>query len=172
MVTNSVMTRLNTRLRPVKSYKHIIDTQGGLVANGQQNFSLIEAVDNPVLANRQEVETASTVSSIYLKVECYATGTAALANCYMAVMKNPGANLTPPSTNGIGITDEKKFVIHQEMVMLEKNSTGNPRTLFRGVIRIPRGYKRFGTKDLLQLSLKSIGTTADFCFQCIYKEFR
>ncbi len=166
------MTRLQTRLRPVKSYKHIIDTQGGLIANGQQNFNLIKAVDGPILANREEVDVASTVSSIYLKVEVYATSTASLANCYMAVMKNPGGNLTPPSTNGIGITDEKKFVIHQEMVMMEKNTTGNPRTLFRGVIRIPRGYKRFGQADLLQLSLKSIGTTADFCFQCIYKEFR
>ncbi len=168
----SVMTRLQTRLRPVKSYKHIIDQQGGLVANGQQNFDIIKAADLPTLADREEVETASTVSSIYLKVECYATGTAALANCYMAVMKNPGGNLTPPSTNGIGITDLKKFVIHQEMVMLEKNSTGNPRTLFRGVIRIPRGYRRFGANDTLVLSIKSIGTTADFCFQCIYKEFR
>ncbi len=167
-----VVTRYNRSIRPVQSIKHIVDTQGGLLVGTRQNIPLIEANDAPVVANRTQVITGSTVNAIYLRVEVYATSTAALANCYMHVMKNPGGNLTNVDGNVVGASDIKKFVIHQEMVMLEKNTTGLPRTLFAGVIRIPRGYKRMGTNDALQLVLFTPGVTVDFCVQCIYKEFR
>ncbi len=133
---------------------------------------LIETVDAPVLANVTECETGSKVNGIYLKVEAYATSTAALANFYMAVFKNPGNNLTNPAANTVGSNDNKRFVIHQEMVMMEKNTTGNPRTVFNGVVVIPRGYRRNGPADQLKLILLSPGVSADFCVQCHYKEFR
>ncbi len=90
----------------------------------------------------------------------------------MIIMKNPGNNLVTPTPNAVGGNDNKKFVIHQEMVMLEKNTTGLPRTLFKGVISIPRGYRRFGQDDILVIALLSPGVNVDFCIQCIYKEFR
>jgi len=164
--------RNRNRLRPVNSLKHVVDIQGGLVLAVRQVLELVKAVDAPVAANVAEIETAAVVNSIYLKVECYATSTAALANCYMYVVKNPGDNLASFDGNVIGASDIKKFVIHQEMVMLEKNTTGLPRTLFKGVIRIPRGYRRFGVKDELQLVLFAPGVNCDFCVQCIYKEYR
>ncbi len=160
------------RLRPVHSIKHVVDLQGGLVAGTQLDSDLIEAVDSPTLATTDRVETGSTVNSIFLKCEVYATSTAALANCYMMIWKNPGGNITAPACNAVGADDDKRFVIHQEMVMMEKNTTGNPRTLFHGVIKIPRGYKRFGINDKLQISLLSTGVNADFCFESIYKELR
>ncbi len=162
----------NRSIRPVQSIKHIVDIQGGLVAGTKTVNTLVIADDNPDNANVSEVVTGSTVNSIYLKVEVYATNTAALANAYMYVIKNPGDNLTLVNGNVVGASDIKKFVIHQEMVMMEKNTTGNPRTLFVGVIKLPRGYRRMGTDDKLQLVLFTGGTTADFCFQCIFKEYR
>ncbi len=165
------MTRF-TRLRPVKSYKHVVDVQGALVAGTQVNTVLIDAVDAPVLANVDEVETASTVGSIYLKVEGYATSAAALSNLYMVIMKNPSNAVATPAANAIGSSDVKKFIIHQEMVMLQQVDKGNPRTLFKGVIRIPRGYRRFGQDDALILGLLSPGVSVFFCIQCIFKEFR
>ncbi len=167
-----LMSFRRNRLRPVNSLKHVIDIQGGLVAGSRQNFNLVQTVDAPILANVAECETASVVNSVYLKVECYATSTGALANCYMIIMKNGGGNLATPNGNAVGVSDNKKFVIHQEMVMLEKNTTGLPRILFKGVIRIPRGYRRNGTNDLLQISMFSPGITVDFCIECIYKELR
>jgi len=161
-----------SRLRPVNSIKHIVDQQGGLVIGTRQTVVLVKAVDAPVLANANEVETSSIVNSMFLKVECYATSTAALANCYMYVAKNPGANLNTVNGNVVGSSDIKKFVIHQEMVMLEKNTTGLPRILFKGVIKLPRGYRRMGTKDEVQLLLYSPGVTVDFCVEAIYKEYR
>ncbi len=162
-----------TRLRPVKSIKHIVDKQGGLVAGTQVAESLVDAVDAPIhTANPQQVETGSTVGSIFLNVQVAATGTAALANVYMAVFKNPGNNVPAPTANDIGNSDKRKFIIHQEMIMTEKNTTAIPRTLFKGVIRIPRGYKRFGADDILQLLLLAPGVNFDYCVQCIYKEYQ
>ncbi len=133
---------------------------------------LFVAVDAPVLANTFEVQTGSTINGIYLHVEIVATSSAALPNVYMAITKNPGFNLTFPNANVIGSNDNKKYVIHQSMVMLQKQTGSNPRVLFDGVIVIPRGYKRFGPADRLQILLFSPGVTFDFCYQAHYKEFR
>ncbi len=160
------------RLRPVKSYKHVIDIQGGLVAGAQLNSILADAVDAPILTGTASVEVASTIRAIYLKVEAYATTAVALSNIYMTVMKNPSNALTAPAPNAVGASDVKKQIIHQEMVMMQQVAEGNPRTLFKGVIRIPRGYQRMGQDDTLLLSLLSPGVAAFFCIQCIYKEFR
>ncbi len=161
------------QLRPVHRIKHVVDRQASTVAGTALDTSLIIATDTPVLAQTDEVETASTVHGIYLRVEIVNTGTTGvLANAYMLVFKNPGGNLTLPAANAVGINDNKKYVIHQEMVMLQMVDNSNPRTLFNGVIVIPRGYKRFGINDSLVVRVFSPGVELNICIQCHYKEFR
>ncbi len=164
--------RLGQSLRPVHRIKHVIDVQGGAVIGVPRSDTLILAVDAPVLANRTEVETGSKVNGIYLRVEINATTSAALSNAYMMVAKNPGGNLGFPNPNAVGANDNKRYVIHQEMVMLQQQSGSNPRTLFNGVIAIPRGYRRFGPNDTLIVNTFSPGVTLNVCIQCHYKEFR
>ncbi len=168
------MARFRSRnnLRPVNRIKHVVDIQIGTIAGTSTNQTLIAAKDAPVLADNEDVVTGSTVNAVYLKVEAYATSAGALANLYMIVTKNPGQEIVVPPPNAVGVSDAKRYVIHQEMVMLERSVNGNPRTLFNGVIVIPRGYRRFGPNDLLQVSLLSPGVSTDLCFQCHYKEFR
>ncbi len=162
------------RLRPVHRIKHVVDAQGS-VDHLQSVTDVINTVDAPVLATTNQVETASTVHGIYLRLEALHSAGVGLPNFYMIVMKNPGANISVPQANAVGGTDEKRFVIHQEMVMLSGDAgNGLPRTIFNGVIKIPKGYKRFGPKDKLQVAVRA-GTTDmdfDFCLQCHYKEFR
>ncbi len=164
--------RFQNRLRPVNRIKHVFDQQAGAVAGASATFNLVTASDNPALANPTEVETGSTVNGIFLKVEVNATSSAALSNAYMMIMKNVGGNLVFPNANVIGINDNKRFVIHQEMVMMQQVTNSNPRTLFVGVIAIPRGYRRFGPNDLLQIQIFSPGVNLNLCMQCHYKEFR
>ncbi len=164
--------RSNNRLRPINRIKHVFDSQLGVALGVVTSRNIITANDNPALANTAEVETGSTVNGIYLKVEAYATTSGALSNLYMIVFKNPGGNIGVPAPNLVGANDNKRFVIHQEMVMLQKEINGNPRTLFNGVIVIPRGYRRFGPNDILSLSFLSPGVNVDLCLQVHYKEFR
>ncbi len=171
------MARFRRSLRPVNRIKHVIDSQQGLVVGTKIEITVILASDTPDLATTNEVQTGSTVNGIFLVVEAYATSSAALSNLYLAVWKNPGGNITLPNGNAIGADDNKRFSIHQEMVMLQKEPSadslgGNPRTVFKGVIALPRGYRRFAPNDSLIVTLFTPGVTAEICLQCHYKEFR
>ncbi len=159
-------------LRPVNRIKHVVDKQGGVLLGVVDNTILAQAVDSPVLTNTADVITGSKINGIYLKVEINATTSAALANVYMLVGKNPGNNLSMPNPNSVGSNDNKRFVIHQEMVMLQQVTNSNPRTLFNGVIALPRGYRRFGPQDNLILRVLAPGVNINLCVQCHYKEFR
>ncbi len=159
-------------LRPVQRIKHVIDTQIGINGGTNHTANLILASDTPALASVEQVQTGSTVHGIYLKVEVYAVTAGSLSNCYLSISKNPGGNLTIPNPNSVGSSDNKKYVIHQEMIMLERQVNGNPRTLFNGVIKIPKGYKRFGPNDGLEIKIRPPGVNIDACYQCHYKEFR
>ncbi len=168
------MARFRSRnlLRPINRIKHVIDAQAGLAAGAQAQHILVLASDTPDLATTNEVQTGSTVNAIYLKLEATATSSAALPNFYMMVYKNPGGNIPGFSPATVGSNDNKRFVIHQEMIMFQKQSGSNPRTVFNGVIILPKGYRRFAPNDELDLRVQSPGVTVDYCLQCHYKEFR
>ncbi len=169
---NRFQPRRGLRLRPINRIKHVVDIQSALTAGQTEEQSIISSVDAPVQTNVKEVQTGSTVNGIYLKVEVVPTSSAALPNFYLLVAKNPGANLALPNANAVGVNDNKRFVIHQEMVMMQKQTNGNPRTVFNGVIIIPRGYRRFGPQDVLVIRVTSPGVSVDYCVQCHFKEFR
>ncbi len=162
-------------LRPVNRIKHVVDKQAGVALGVTDITNLINTFDNPTLAGSSDVMTGSKVHGFYLKVEVSATSGTALANVYMYIWKNPGGNLVSPAANAVGVSDNKKYVIHQEMIMLQKfdaDVAANPRVLFNGVVRIPRGYQRNGPNDIIQLVVLPPGGNIDLCIQCHYKEFR
>ncbi len=166
-------SRSNLRLRPVNRIKHVVDKQAGTALGVVNVTNLAAATDTPTLAATASVETGCTINGIYLKVEVVNDGaTGVLPNAYLMVAKNPGGNLVIPNPNVVGASDNKRFVIHQEMVMLQAIENSNPRTLFNGVIAIPRGYRRFAPNDTLVLSIFSPGVALNLCIQCHYKEFR
>ncbi len=170
-----VFRRFNRNsLRPVNRIKHVIDVQGAIAATAGTNVTLVLASDTPDLATTNEVQTGSTVNGIYLHVEAIKTSATAdtLANVYLAVFKNPGGNITNPTINAVGASDDKRYVIHQEMIMLSQIENSNPRIVFNGVIAIPKGYRRFGPNDSLIARLLSPGVDVNFCVQAHYKEFR
>ncbi len=174
MIHLVIVPRFRSRnmLRPVNRIKHVIDVQSAIVAGTAENQDLINTVDTPTLANTKDVETGSTVNGIYLKVEVVATTSAALSNVYLIVWKNPGGNLSSPAPNAIGSSDNKRFVIHQEMLMMQQQDNSNPRTLFNGVIGIPKGYRRNAPNDRLIFRILAPGVNINYCLQCHYKEFR
>ncbi len=170
-----VFSRRSLRLRPITTIKHVIDNQGGLVAGTPAKVNIASAVDAPTLATANQVEVSSHINALFLNVQVAATATAALANVYMILYGNPGANIDDaniPNANVVGTSDFKKMVFHQEMIMTEKNTTAIPRTLFKGVILLPRKFRRMGIGDKIAIQLFSPGVNFDYCFQCIFKEIR
>ncbi len=174
--------RRGASIRPVQSIKHIVDTNGSITAAVQSVTPIINTQRNPDYdINPADCEIGSTVNSIFLRVEVVAIIAAGgVDNIYMAVVKNPGLNLTFPKGDQMGGDKNRKYIIHQEMLMTGQ-AGGNPgssniaRTLFKGVIRIPRGYKRNGLDDQLQVLLSHRAGEAsqktNFCVEAIYKEY-
>ncbi len=174
-----VFRRRQSGLHPVNRIKHVVDKQASTTAGTAINTNIISTVDAPVLSDTDGVETGSTVNGIYARVEISATSSAAIANVYMIVGKSVAGDIVLPAANAVGASDNKRFVIHQEMVMLQKNQNiaaselgGNPRTLFNGVIVFPRGMRRCAPNDIWQLNILSPGVNIDACMQIHYKEFR
>ncbi len=170
-----VFRRRAMALRPVQRIKHISDQSATLAAATVLTLAVVIAKDAPVTSAEEEVALGSTVHGIYLKAVVASnqvTEAGAIPNVYMIVMKNPGNNLSTPSPNAVGAADTKKYVIHQEMVMLENQVSGNPTTIFSGVIKIPKGYKRFGVNDRLTITFLSPAVDISLCIQAIYKEFK
>ncbi len=162
-------------MRPIHRIKHVVDSSAVLASGTQLPIPLVTTKDAPVLANVTEVETGAKVNGVYLRVEVIANENIALGvigNCYLAIVKNVGGNLTFPNANAVGSSDNKRFVIHQEMLMLNGVGQGNPRVLFNGVIAIPKGYRRFGPNDTLDVLILAPLLNIMLCVQCHYKEFR
>ncbi len=166
--------RRGNYLRPVNTLKHVIDQQAGIAIDAQQIFELAEGVDAPVHTSASDqVNIGSHVKSFFLNVQVAPTSAGALSNIYMYVFGNPGGNVvTVPNGNVIGTSDFRKMVFHQEMMMTTKDVNTDARTLFRGVIKVPRKFARIGAKDKLSIAFYSPGVTWDLCFQSIYKEIR
>ncbi len=170
------MARFNRSLRPIHRIKHVVDAEGGTTGGTVSVIDLIITVDAPVQANTNQCETGSKVNGFYLRVEVLHSSGVGRSNMYLMIYKNVGNNITGsrPSPDLVGIEANKRYVIHQEMIMMNGDAgNGQPRVLFNGVIKIPKGYIRNGPEDRLQCVLLTKGAVdADFCLQCHYKEFR
>ncbi len=168
-------------VRPVQSLKHVVDTSGIITGSVESVTDIVTVVDNPVTTSPNNVHVGSTIKFIFLAVEILGrVPYAGAPRVYMYVLKNPSneipTSFIPP--DAVGINRRRKWVIHQEMKMvqnLQVDGDGFPRTLFHGVILIPKKYQRFGVDDKLQFVIanatgESTGS-ANFCLQSIYKEF-
>ncbi len=163
-------------LRPINRIKHVVDSSVTLAAAVNGNFAIALATDTPTLAATTNVETGCKINGFYLRVEAAsneAIDLGAIPNFYMIVWKNVGGNLTDPVPNAVGANDNKRFVIHQEMTMLENKGQGsNARTVFNGVVVVPKGMRRMGPNDEWQVQIFCPALATVVCFQAHYKEFR
>ncbi len=170
-------------LRPIQSTKHIVEVSS--VAGASTNavaLTIIKGVDNPVLANANEVQPGHKVSSIFLSVFYIAEGgelatEVPLVDWY--IIHNPGnvfaavfdaANNPTPGTTGIHLN--KRHIFHTEKGLAgggDVSLAGLP-MIFKGVIKIPRGRQRVGQNDRITINHRTNFATK-FCIQAIYKDY-
>ncbi len=161
--------------RPIHSIKHIVDQQGALVGGTPTFIDIANAVDAPVLANKAEVETGSSVNALFVNIQVTGEVTeATLANVYAIFFKNPGNNIAAsaiPDGNVTGVDNFKRQIFHTEMAMLGNSTTTIPVILFKGVLKVPKVFKNMRVDDFLSLQLFS-PVNCNYCVQMIYKEYR
>jgi len=172
------MARFRSRMamRPIQRIKHVVDSSQTLAAGTQLNLTVINATDTPTLGASASVITGSKVYGVYVKVEVAsneAHDAGAIPNVYFGLFKSVGNGINPPALNAVGISDDKRFMLHQEMIVIEnKGAGGNSRILFNGVIKIPKGHNRMGPNDVMYLCVLSPALDIVECHQVHFKEFR
>ncbi len=163
-------------MRPINRIKHVVDSSATVAAAAGNVFNIAVATDTPTLGNTSGVETGAKINAFYIRLEAAsneAIDLGAIPNFYMFVGKNPGGNITLPAANTVGSDDNKRFVVHQEMTMLENKGQGsNARTIFNGVVVIPKGYRRMGPNDVWVVQTLCPALATAQCVQVHYKEFR
>ncbi len=152
-----------------------MDAQSAIPVNTKIPTVIADTVDQPT-SGLNEVQTGCTINGVFITIEGVAseTSTTATPNVYVLVYKSPGQNLAIPNGNAVGASDNRKWIIHQEMVMINPVDGGNPRNLFKGVVVIPKHMRRMGPDDRLatQIFIPSTGVAMNVCQQFHYKEFR
>lgn len=173
------MARFRSRgmaLRPVNRIKHVVDSGVVIAKNVKGNTAIALATDTPTLGAPSSVETGAKINGFYIRAEVAsndAIDTGIIPNVYFLLWKNPGGNLVRPGANSVGVSDNKRYVIHQEMTMIENKGQGsNGRTIFNGVIVVPKGYRRMGPNDLWETQILCPQLDTVQCVQVHYKEFR
>ncbi len=172
------MARYRSRmaLRPINRIKHVVDNSATVAAAAEGLFVIATAVDAPTLANTTGVETGSTLNGFYIRFEAAsneAIDLGAIPNFYLMIAKNPGGNVNLPAPNAVGADDNKRFVIHQEMTMIENKGQGsNARTVFNGVVVVPKSMRRMAPNDVWTVTSLCPALDTAQCIQIHYKEFR
>ncbi len=168
--------RSSLAMRPINRIKHVVDSSQTIGANVTGTFILATSTDTPTLGVTSSVETGSKINGFYFRLEMAsneAIDLGAIPNVYMYIAKNPAQEVALPTPNAVGANDAKRWVIHQEMSMIENKGQGsNARTLFNGVVVVPKGMRRMGPSD--QWVVHTICPALDTaqCIQVHYKEFR
>ncbi len=174
------MARYRSRgmaLRPVNRIKHVFDSSATISAGTSGiAFGLALSTDTPTLAATNSVETGCKINGFYIRVEIAsneAISLGAIPNVYLMITKNIGGAFTLPLANAVGASDLKRIVIHQEMTMIENKGQGsNARTVFNGVVVIPKGMRRMGPGDEWKCTVICPALDTAVCLQAHYKEFR
>ncbi len=136
--------------------------------------TLAKAVNTPLSTVTSDVSNGCIIKAIYITFDvCGLAGTGVLNNATMFLAKNPGDNLTLPTPESVGSSNEKKFIIKMWRAMIMRNQDGNVPYHWEGWIRIPKRYHRMGTDDTWQFSVETTTTlTGHAQIMAIYKWYR
>ncbi len=157
-------------LNVVRSIKNVhISSTGITSTNTEVNLAKAVTAPSPTVTN--DVAHGCIIKAIWISLDvCGLAGTGILNTFDSMLMKNPGANLTPPSAGAVGSSNEKKFVFKQWHAMIMRNQDGNVPYHWEGWIKIPKRYHRFGTDDTLVYVIKcTSGVTGHQTIQALYK---
>ncbi len=158
-------------LRPINSVKNVLDSSGGIVATTVLSVPIATAVD-AYAGGAVEVPIGAKVFSFYLSVfieSDAAEGVSNLVDWHIAVVPSGLAGLpNPGSTGGNAL---RKFIIHEEKGLAGFNDHKGLPMIFKGVIKLPRGYQRMS--DGMQILFRAFSPTAGlFCIKAIYKFYK
>ncbi len=166
------MTRRGNALRPVNSYKNVIDTEGGLTAGINSVTDVVAAVEIQALdQTANQVPVGAKISAIFYTLYVFTDGTEAttnVANVYW--WKKPSPGLSVPSPGVTTVSENKNMIFHEEKGLGGNRTNGTPMVV-KGVLKLPKSMSRFSVNSKLQMVLQIPNVSGTFCSKHIYKVF-
>ncbi len=172
-----------SRLVPVKSIKHVVETSTVVVASTNTVLlNLLTGVDNYALADADGVPAGSRVNAVFVSLFAYAEGgelasEVPLVDWYFIGDKGgqmasafSATRLPTPGAQGTHLM--KPAILHTEKGLAgggELSLAGVP-MVFKGVIMIPPKFRRIQSNDFWKICIRTNFNTK-VCVQCIYKHF-
>ncbi len=148
--------------------------ENGSMTGTTTEVIIAEAQDSATLAVSKDVEKGCTINQIYIFLDVCGLATSGalnVADIYM--MKDPGANLTPPGSTVWGTSNEKKFIFKTWSFMIMRNQDGNMPFHWEGWIKIPKRYRRMGANDIISIQHACTATiTGHISIRAIYKWYK
>ncbi len=158
-------------IRPtVNTEKHDVNFIAALTGTNTVQ-DLAKAVTAPSNTVATDCHRGGHIKAIWISLDMCglaATGVNLRAAAYL--IKNVGANLTPPGVFAVGTSNEKRFVIKTWHAMVMRNQDGNNPYHWEGWIKIPKLYHRMATDDIWQIVWATSADTGHGAIQAIYKE--
>ena len=173
--------RRNRSLSPIVSTKNVVETSG-IIAAGTNTVidNLSVAVESTTLAATDSVERGSTINGMFISIFFYTEGgevtnEVPLVDWY--IIKDQGGNMAVtfdsthlPTPGAQGSFNNKRFIFHTEKGLAgggDASLAGVP-MVFKGVIAIPKGYRKQNMDDIIKICARTNFATK-FCVQAIYK---
>ncbi len=155
----------------IKSVKNVKNDVAGLGAATNLVTTIVNTLDNPATTTDNQVERGCKIFKIWMEWWYYGLSTGNTNDIIDAyIIKNPGNNLTVPNPGTVGTSNEKKFVIKIWKGLAGTKTTGGYPYQWKGWIKIPKVYQRFGIDDRLAFVIRS-PTTGNSCTNFVYKWF-
>ncbi len=167
------MARRGMMLRPINSFKHVIDSSGTLTMGTVSEIPIASATTNDRdPASPTQIAIGSRITSFYISVFVLGTTGSSSSLVDWHLFKSPGSAVitaSKPTPGNVGVSNLRRFVFHEEKG-LAATQDGTP-MVFKGVIKIPPRFRRMGDDDVWFIRLLAADADMSFCVKVIYKDY-
>jgi len=161
-------------MRPmVHSTKHYVQMSLFNVATGVRVLvPLVTAVAVPDKNIVSEVEEGASVKAVYIELIHDQDG--ANGSEIFMVYKRVSNSIGPTFAEMVAVGNwvGKKNILYTQQGLANNESVGNPSTLIKGWLKIPKSKQRFGLGDVLELAIANpSANNSNNCGFATYKEY-
>ncbi len=169
-----VMARFRgNALRPVNSIKHVLDSEGSLVAVTNSVTTIANAVPNVDTTTfvPGDIRVGAKINGFFISVFVIGnTGAPVVGSVNWYIAKTHTGQLGQlPNAGNTGVSLIRNQIFHEEKGLV--GSGDGTAMAFKGVIAIPRGMRRMREGDQFHIVIRSIDGDAQFCVKAIYKSY-
>ncbi len=157
----------------IHSVKHIVDSEGALSGAVTSTTPLLTVVNQrSAVFDPLEVNIGEKVNGIFLSIFVIgATGAPLNGSINWYIIKTHEGQVSLPTPGITGASNLRNQIFHEEKG-LAGSGDGTPMA-FKGVIALPKSFRRMRQGDGILIILSSNDATNDatFCIKAIYKSF-